>query len=95
MEDQLIIQLFNGRSEDALRELEKKYGTLCKMIGNRVLNNEQDVMECFNDMLLAIWNQIPPDCPDSLVAYVCKIIKNLSLKKVDYNTAKKRIMKLQ
>lgn len=90
MEEYLIIELLNERSEDALKELEKKYGSLCKTIGKRILSNEQDIMECLNDTFLAAWNQIPPNHPESLQAYVCRIMKNHALKKAEYNTADKR-----
>lgn len=90
MEDQLIIKKFNERSEEAIRELSDKYGTLCKAVANRITGNEQDAEECLNDALLAVWNNVPPESPDPLSTYVCRITRNLSLKKYHANTAKKR-----
>ena len=90
MEDQLIIKKLYERSEEAVRELSEKYGTLCKGIANRILSNEQDAEECLNDALLAVWNTVPPENPDPLSAYVCRITRNISLKKYHANTAKKR-----
>ena len=90
MEDQLIIKLFFERSEDAIRELDIKYGNMCKRLANRFLHNEQDVEECMNDAYLAVWNAIPPQKPNPLSAYVCRIVKNTALKKYRVNTAQKR-----
>ena len=90
MEDQLIIKLFLERSENAIRELNLKYGKTCKCLANRFLHNEQDVEECMNDAYLAVWNTIPPQKPSPLSAYVCRIVKNTALKKYRTNTAGKR-----
>ena len=90
MEDQLIIKLFFERSEDAIRELDLKYGKICRCIANKFLHNEQDSEECINDAYLAVWNTIPPQDPDPLSAYVFRIVKNAALKKYRANTAQKR-----
>lgn len=90
MEDQLIIQLFFERSQEAITAVEGKYGVLCKTIASRILKNEQDAEECVNDTLLAAWNNIPPENPDPLISYICKITRNLALKRYTQNTAQKR-----
>ena len=90
MDDQLIIKLFYERSQTAIIELSEKYGKLCKTISNNILKNEQDAEECVNDALLAAWETIPPANPEPLQAYICRIVRNLSLKKYHSNTAKKR-----
>ena len=90
MEDQLIIKLFFERSETAITELANKYGGLCASLAYNILKNEQDVEECVNDAYLAAWNAIPPETPNPLSAYICRITRNLSLKKYHLNTAKKR-----
>ena len=90
MEDQLIIQKFCERQEQAIQDLSDKYGMLCQTIANRILSNRQDAEECVNDTLLVAWNTIPPEHPNPLSAYVCRITRNLSLKKYYANTAQKR-----
>ncbi len=90
MDDQLIIQLFMDRSEEAIEATAKKYGRLCTSIARNILNNNEDADECVNDTYLALWNSIPPENPDPLSAYVCRIARNLSLKKYRYNTELKR-----
>lgn len=90
MEDQLIIELFLGRSEKAITELSKKYGKRCMALAMGILNNEEDAEECVNDAYLTVWNQIPPLRPEYLGAYVARVARNLSLNRFHANTAKKR-----
>lgn len=90
MEDQRIIEALYERSEDAIRLLDEQFGKLCKRIAFRVLNNEQDAEECVNDTFLAVWNKIPPENPKPLSSYICKICKNIAIKRYHANTAKKR-----
>ena len=43
-----------------------------------------------NDSYLGTWNAIPPAKPNPLLAFVCKIVRNISLKRYEQNTAAKR-----
>ncbi len=90
MDDHLIIELFTNRSEQAIFETSNKYSKLCQKLSHQIVGNTSDAEECVNDALLTVWNSIPPDRPDSLSAYLCKVVRNLSLKKYRSNTAKKR-----
>ena len=90
MEDERIIELFFRRSEDAVRELSKKYENICMTISMNILGNREDAEECINDTYLGVWNAIPPQKPENLTAFVCRIARNLSLKKNAYNSAEKR-----
>ena len=56
MEDAQIIQLFFARSEDAISELDKKYGKLCHKLADNILASAQDAEECVNDAYLSTWN---------------------------------------
>ncbi len=90
MEDKRIIELFFARSESAISQLSEKYGKLCTKIAHNILNDLSDAEECVNDTLLGVWNSIPPNRPDSLISYVCKVARNCALKRYEYNTARKR-----
>jgi len=90
MDDSRIIGLFFDRSETAISQLTEKYGKLCKRIAVNILNNQEDAEECLNDALLGVWNSIPPNRPESLISYVCRIVRNQALKRYEYNTAAKR-----
>lgn len=90
MEDSKIIDLFYARSEQAIDELTKKYGAAVRKVAFNILSNSLDAEECVNDTYLGVWNTVPPQSPESLIAYVCKIARNLAIKKYHGNTAVKR-----
>ena len=90
MNDENIIELFFERSEQAIKELDDKYGRVCHSVSYNILNNRADAEECVNDAYLGTWNAIPPARPDLLCAFVCKIVRNVSLKRYEHNTAAKR-----
>lgn len=90
MEDQGIISLFFARDERAIAETRKKYGPLCMHLAGRILGNHQDAEECVDDAYFGLWNTIPPERPTFFQAFLCKIVRNFSLKRLEYNTARKR-----
>ena len=90
MDDSKIIELFYERSEQAIVELSKKYGDICHKIAYNILKNNSDAEECVNDTYLGAWNTIPPKNPKPLLSYVCRIARNVSIKRYHQNTAKKR-----
>ena len=49
MEDSQIIDLFFARSEQAICELDSKYGKVCHSLSYNILHNQLDVEECVND----------------------------------------------
>ncbi|MBQ8802401.1 MAG: sigma-70 family RNA polymerase sigma factor [Tyzzerella sp.] len=92
MEDKRIVDLYWERSERAIVETKLKYGSRCMYIANHILKNQEDAEECENDTYWTIWKLIPPQRPEFLGAFITKIVRNLSLKKLEYNQAKKRKM---
>lgn len=90
MEDGKIIDLFFERSEQAITELSKKYGAVCRRVAGNILRNDLDAEECVNDAYLGAWNTIPPNRPDPLLTYICRIVRNLSITRYHANTAVKR-----
>ncbi len=90
IEDGKIIELFFWRSEQAIRELDEKYGKVCRKLSHNIVNNRQDAEECVNDAYLGAWNAIPPAKPSPLLTYICKIVRNISLKTYWRKAASKR-----
>jgi len=90
MEDLQIIELYFSRDEQAITETDRKYGKLCRSIVFGIVNNPEDTEECINDTYLGTWNSIPPSRPTNLSAFLCRIARNLSLKRLEYNKAMKR-----
>lgn len=90
MDDAKIIELFFERSEQAIRELDVKYGKICHNISYNIVNNRQDAEECVNDAYFGVWNAIPPLHPNSLLPYIVKTVRNISLKRYWRKEAAKR-----
>ena len=80
IDDEKILELFFQRDQQAIRELDIKYGKSCHSFSYNIVNSRQDAEECVNDAYLGAWNAIPPAKPDPLLSYVVKIVRNISLK---------------
>ena len=90
MDDESIIGLFFARSEQAITELDAKYGKVCHRISYNILNDKRDAEECVNDAYLGTWNSIPPHKPNPLLAFLCKIVRRYAIMRYRENTALKR-----
>ena len=90
MDDQKIIDLYFSRDEMAIQETASKYGSLCQQISENIVGNTSDAEECVNDTYLKAWNSIPPTRPASLGAFVCKIVRRLSINRLKYNRRLRR-----
>ncbi len=90
MEDSQIIELLFARQESALHEVSHKYSRFYKQIVRGILFDEADAEECEDDILLAIWNSIPPNRPDCLSAYIAKLARRIGIDRLRYKTRKKR-----
>lgn len=90
MTDEEILALFAARDESGLAALREKYGALIASAAQGVLKSREDAEECENDVLLRVWNAIPPAEPRSLRAYVCAAARNAALDRLDRTCAAKR-----
>ena len=90
MKDEKIIELFWARDERALGETQEKYKNLCMYVGAQILSSNEDREECFNDLLLSLWNSIPPEKPTNLRAYIGRSMRNHALNRSRDNNAWKR-----
>lgn len=90
MDDSQIISMLFDRNDKALGIVADKYGDLLYRLSDNILHCREDSVECVNDTYLAVWNNIPPHSPNPFVAFICKITRNLSLKKLREKTAQKR-----
>lgn len=90
MKDASIVKLYWERSEKAIKETDLKYGKLCRHLSDNILNDLSDAEECVNDSYLAVWNAIPDARPENFSAFLCRIVKNLSFKRLEHITAQKR-----
>ncbi len=90
MTDNEIIKLYWERSEKAIEETEKAYGRYFNYIARKVVCNDEDAKEIVNDTYLKAWNNIPPERPNNLKAFLGRITRQLSINRLELNTAKKR-----
>lgn len=90
MEDDKIIELYFSRDERAIRETENKYGQYCYRIAYNILTSAEDSEEVVNDTYVSAWEAIPPHRPNIFSAFLAKITRRLSMKRLRFNTAAKR-----
>lgn len=90
IDDLEIIELYFDRNERAITETDAKYGKLCHSIAYNILNSFEDSEECVNDTYVSVWNAIPPTRPHNFMSFLCKIARNLSLKRLEFSRRKKR-----
>ncbi len=79
MEDLQILELYFARSEAAIQETDRKYGSYCYKIAYNILADPQDSEESVNDTYLSAWNSIPPRKPARLSTYLGKLTRNISI----------------
>ncbi len=85
-----IIDLYFARDERAITETDRRYGRACMQLSYNILENRPDAEECVSDTYLKTWNAIPPTRPQSLCAFVLRIVRNLSLDRLRRRTAARR-----
>jgi len=85
-----LIDLYFQRSQTAIEETERQYGTYCLAIAMNILRNKEDAAECVNDTYFNVWNAIPPARPEIFSSFIARITRNLALDKYKSRTTKKR-----
>ncbi len=90
MTDEIIIGLYLERSETAIAETQRLYGRYFTSIAYGIVWNDSDAEEVVNDTYLHAWNTIPPEHPENLRAFLGRITRQLAIKRLEKNTAKKR-----
>lgn len=90
MDDSKIIEMYFLRDEQAIEHTKDKYGRLLNTVSFNILGSIADAEEAVSDTYLQLWNSIPPNTPLNLMAYACKIARNLSINKLEFLSAEKR-----
>ena len=90
MTDEKIVALYWARSEDAIKETDKAYGTYCRYIAYNILREKEDADETVNDTYLKAWQSMPPQKPNPLKAFLGRITRQLSINRLEKKTAQKR-----
>lgn len=85
-----IVELYFARDERAIAETDVKYGKVCMQVSMNIVESRPDAEECVSDGYLKTWNAIPPARPASLCAFVCRIVRNLSINRLREMKAARR-----
>ncbi len=86
-----IVELFEKRDEEALRQTEKAHGALIRRTAARFLDDGRDCEEVVSDVLLAAWNAIPPHKPDSLPAFLVTLARRAAISRLRAETRAKDV----
>lgn len=90
VDDKKIIELYFARDDSAINETKTKYGKLLYSVSYNILKVKEEAEECENDTYLSAWECIPPNNPQVLSAFLSRITKNISFKRLKSQTAQKR-----
>lgn len=90
MQDDMIVDLYWQRDENAIRETERKYGRYLFKIAYNILYDCEDSKEIVNDTYMKAWKSMPPHRPGVLAAYLGKITRQQSIDIYRKSNAQKR-----
>ncbi len=90
MDDKKILSMFWQRAEHAIAAVAEAYGARLYSTAHHILRDHHEAEECVNDTYLALWNSIPPQRPDPLLTYACRITRNIALNRLRNNRAERR-----
>ena len=90
MDDSKLLDLFWERDENAINEVDTKYGSYCRKIAINILSLHEDAEECVSDTWLKAWESIPPERPGNLKAWLGRVVRNTALNMWQRNHAQKR-----
>ena len=79
MEDELIVDMYWNRDEDAIGKTQEKYDRYLTKIAYNILANAEDSRESVNDTYLAAWDSMPPHRPAVLSTYLGKLTRRISI----------------
>ena len=90
MEDSAILDMYFARSEQAIAETDRKYGSYCYSVAYHILEDRQDSEESVSDTYYSAWRGIPPQRPRQLGIFLGRITRNLAIDRWRRRTADKR-----
>lgn len=88
--DDSIIKRLHMRDDSALQDIQKRYGSICYQMAFRIVGNHEDAEECVNDMLMSVWDSIPPHLPISLQAFLITLVRRSAINRAKYEHRQKR-----
>ena len=90
MTDEQILALFEKRDEQALHAVSAQYRTAALRTAKKYLRTDEDAEECVSDVLMQLWQEIPPAKPQNFEAFIVTLTKRTALDLVRRQQAVKR-----
>ena len=90
MTDDQIINLFQARDERAVQAVSERYSAACLRTAKKYLHSHEDAEECVSDVLMKLWQQIPPAKPQNLEAFIITLTQHTALDRIRKQQAQKR-----
>lgn len=90
MDDPQIIALYERRAEAAIKETDRKYGSLLYSQARNILFDRRDSEEAVSETYLKIWNTIPPEKPLHFKAWLFKLARHICIDRYRAINSKKR-----
>lgn len=91
MDDVKIVEMYLQRDENAIVYTAEKYGKRLQKLSFGIVKDHSTAEECENDTYNEAWCSIPPNEPKSyFYAFLCRIIRNISLDRCRRREALKR-----
>lgn len=90
MDDNELIALYFDRDETAITETQRKFGGYLYTIAHNILGSVQDAEECVNDVLMRLWQRIPPAKPENIYAYSASVARSVARNRYSAEHALKR-----
>ena len=90
VDDKELIQLYFDRNELAVTETQRRFGGYLYTIAHNILGSVQDAEECVNDVLMRLWEHIPPANPENVYAYFASVARSVARKRYQMKHALKR-----
>ena len=79
LQDSEIVDALFLRDESALGEARKKYGAYLLKIAKNILGDCPECEEALDDLLLGLWNSVPPNRPEELLPWLSKLMRRKAL----------------
>ena len=85
-----LLELYRTHEESAIAKTDAIYGDALYRIAHGILGSEEDAREVVNDAYWKIWDHPAETDPPDLKIYFAKTVRQIALKRLEHNTAKKR-----
>ena len=91
MTDEMIVELYWQRDEQAIKETDIKYKSFLLSVAQNIVHDVRDSEECLNDTYVGAWTAMPPARPTVLQAFLATIMRRIAINRYKANRRHKRV----